>query len=141
MAKYSKQPKKRSPSLTGFQKVVLFLMTLLVEGCIGVVALLYFGYSIPGIKLPYLSFIHPPAIIIPMKVFTATITATFTDTPVVSPTATRTVIPTRTKAPTWTLLPELITPSVTPPSTLTPPTLTGTPPTSRLSPTPTKAIK
>ena len=131
----SQQPQQRSSGLRWYQKILLFLMTLLGIACIGVVALLYFGYSIPGLKLPaYLSFLGPPPTSIPTPVLTATITPTYTNTPITTPTDTRTavptftLIPTRTKVPTWTLLPVLVTPSITPTPGISP-TVSGTPPT------------
>ena len=120
-----------------YQKILLFLMTLLGIACIGAVALLHFGYSIPGVKVPaVLGFLLPAPTAPPTPYYTPTITPTFTDTPITTPTFTRTALasdtplPTRTKAATWTLLPMFITPTVTPVT----PTVTGTPPTE--TPTP-----
>ncbi len=60
----------------------------------------------------------PTSTIIPLE-------STWTPTPTIQPS------PSRTKAPTWTLLPQMITPSVTPTPTMTPteatPTITSTP--------------
>ena len=137
------QPQTRPSGLNWFQKILLILMTLLAIACISVVAILYFGYSIPGVKVPaYLSFLLPPPTATPVPYYTATITLTYTNTPITTPTNTRTAIPTytllptRTKAPTWTLVPMLITPA----ATLTPEpgseSLTGTPPTATFTPTP-----
>jgi hypothetical protein len=127
------QPKKRS-GLRWYQQILLFIMTLLGLACIGLVTLLYFGYSIPGVKVPpYLSFLLPPPTATLTPYYTPTITPTFTNTPVTTPTNTRTVVPTltlipsRTKAPTWTLLPIFITPTITPTVSGTPPTDTPTP--------------
>ena len=133
------QPHERS-GLNWFQKILLFLMTLLGVVCIGVVALLHFGYSIPGLKLPpYLSFLAPLSNSISSPLRTATITPTFTITNYMMPTPTRTAVPTYTlipsptKAPTWTLLPIFMTQSVTPLPPVTP-TVTGIPPTSTKKP-------
>ncbi|MGD0752103.1 MAG: hypothetical protein ABSA23_11915 [Anaerolineales bacterium] len=133
------QPPERS-GLKWFQKILLILMALLVVVCIGVVAMLHFGYSIPGLKLPpYLSFLIPPPTGIPLPVRTAAITPIVTNTPFMTPTPTRTAVPTytmlptSTKAPTWTLLPIFMTQSVTPLPPVTP-TVTGTPPTATITP-------
>ncbi len=131
---------KERSGLNWFQKILLILLTLLLVACIGVVALLHFGYSVPGLKLPpYLNFLSPALAGLNLPVHTATITPTFTNSPYMTPTPTRTAVPTytllptRTKAPTWTLLPVFLTESVTPTPPL-PPTVTGTPPTD--TPTP-----
>ena len=133
------QPPQRS-GLSWFQKILLILITLLVVVCVGVVALLHFGYSIPGLKLPpYLGFLISAPINNPSPLFTTAMSPILTNTPVLTPTPTRTavptytLIPTRTKAPTWTLLPVFMTQSVTPLPPATP-TLTGTPPTATLTP-------
>jgi hypothetical protein len=120
MIKMSQLPPKRT-GLRWYQQILLFLMTMLGLACIGMVTLLYFGYSIPGVQVPpYLSFLLPPPTPTQTPYYTPTITPTYTSTPNWTPTPTRTVIPTntlvptRTKAPTWTLLPMFSTPSVTP---------------------------
>jgi hypothetical protein len=139
MDKMPEIPQQRT-GLHWYQKILLFLMTLVGIACIGGVALLHFGYSIPGVKLPaLLNFILPNAGATPTPYYTPTITPTFTITPITTATFTRTAVPsntmapTRTKAPTWTLLPMLITPSATPVT----PTVTGTPPTDTPTDTPT----
>jgi len=108
--------------------------------CVGGVALLHFGYSIPGLKLPpYLGFLVPSSSSNTSLVHTTEKSPFGTNTPLLTPTSTRTavptytLVPTRTKAPTWTLLPLFMTQSVTPlpPST---PTATGTPPTASSTP-------
>ena len=123
--------KSRRAGLNWFQKILLFIMTLLGIACMSAAILLYFGYPIPGVKLPaFLGFLQPSPTAIPTQGPTATITLTGTSTPYMSPTATRTAVPsntllpTRTKAPTWTLLPMFITPSATPYGTPPPPTRT-----------------
>ena len=140
MIDISKQPKKRT-GLRWYQQILLLILTLLVLACIGVVALLYFGYSIPGVKVPpVLSFLLPPPTATPTPYYTPTITPTFTNTPVETPTLTRTavptdtLVPTRTKAPTWTLLPIFITPTITPTVSGTPPTDTATDTATHLTP-------
>jgi len=139
MIKISQQPPKR-PGLRWYSQIILLLMTLVALACIGMVTLLYFGYSIPGVTVPsYLRFLLPPPTATLTPYFTPTVTPTFTKTPNWTPTPTRTVIPTytqvpsRTKAPTWTLLPILITPSrtVTQPAT---PIVSKTPPTATKKP-------
>ncbi len=129
------QPTQNRSGLRWYSKILLFMMTLVGLACIGVVALLYFGYSIPGVKVPpYLSFLLPAPTATATPYYTPTITPIPTDTPNWTATPTRTVVPTltlvpsRTKAPTWTLLPIFLTPSVTPLGAKTP-TVTGTPPT------------
>jgi hypothetical protein len=133
------QPPQRS-GLSWFQKILLLLVTLLVVVCVGGVALLHFGYSIPGLKLPpYLGFLVPSSSSNTSLVHTTEKSPFGTNTPLLTPTSTRTavptytLVPTRTKAPTWTLLPLFMTQSVTPlpPST---PTATGTPPTALSTP-------
>jgi hypothetical protein len=138
MINISQQPPKR-PGLRWYSKILLFLMTLVGIACIGVVTLLYFGYSIPGLKVPpYLSFLFPPAST-PMPYYTPTITPTYTNTPGWTFTPSRTavpsntIVPTRTKAATWTLVPMLITPTLTATEPFTP-TVSGTPPTETPSP-------
>ena len=133
------QPQARS-GMNWFQKILLFLITLLVIACIGVVALLHFGYSVPGLKLPpYLGFLNPSSNNNASPVLASAITPTFTNTPYLTPTLTRTALPTftlmptRTRAPTWTLLPVFLTQSVTPLPPTTP-TMTGTPPTATRTP-------
>ncbi|HVM71681.1 MAG TPA: hypothetical protein VMT91_07970 [Anaerolineales bacterium] len=130
---YNNMPsqKMRRSGLNWFQKILLFIMTLLGIACMTAAILLYFGYPIPGVKLPaFLGFLEPSPTAIPTPGPTATITLTDTSTPYMSPTftgtptRTDTLIPTRTKAPTWTLLPMFITPSVTPYGTPPPPTRT-----------------
>jgi hypothetical protein len=139
MIKMSQVPQQRR-GLRWYSKILLFLMTLVGIACIGAVALLYFGYSIPGVKVPpYLSFLLPPPTATPTPYYTPTITPTPTDSPNWTPTPTRTVVPTltlvptRTKAPTWTLLPIFLTPSLTPLGA-NPPTVSGTPPTATKTP-------
>ena len=139
MINISSQPEKRS-GLRWYQQIILLLMTLVVLACIGAVTLLYFGYSIPGVKVPaYFNFLLPPPTSTPAPYYTPTITPTYTITPGWTPTSTRTVVPvptllpTRTKVPTWTLLPIFSTPSVTPLGPKTP-TFTGTPPTATGTP-------
>jgi hypothetical protein len=136
---YNSAPPKKN-GLRWYSKILLFLMTLVGIACIGMVALLYFGYSIPGVQVPpFLSFLLPPPTATATPYHTPTITPTYTNTPAWTLTPTRTVVPTdtlaptRTKAPTWTLLPIFITPTVTPTGEITP-TVSGTPPT----PSPTK---
>ena len=139
MIKMSQVPQKRS-GLRWYSKILLFLMTLVGLACIGLVALLYFGYSIPGVKVPpFLTFLLPPPTAAATPYYTPTITLTPTDTPNWTPTFTRTVVPTltlvptRTKAPTWTLLPIFLTPSLTPLGANAP-TVSGTPPTATKAP-------
>jgi hypothetical protein len=133
------QPPQRT-GLRWYQKILLAIMTLLVLACIGAVTLMYFGYSIPGVKIPpYLSFLLPPPTATPTRYYTPTISPTYTNTPNWTNTPTRTAIPsstlvpTRTKAPTWTLLPIFSTPSLTPLGANTP-TVTGMPPTATKKP-------
>ena len=127
MIKMSQVPQQRR-GLRWYSKILLFLMTLVGIACIGAVALLYFGYSIPGVKVPpYLSFLLPPPTATPTPYYTPTITPTRTVVP------TLTLVPTRTKAPTWTLLPIFLTPSLTPLGA-NPPTVSGTPPTATKTP-------
>ena len=60
MIKISQQPPKRS-GLRWYSQILLLLMTLVVLACIAMVTLLYFGYSIPGVKVPsFLGFLLPP---------------------------------------------------------------------------------
>lgn len=139
MIKITPQPPKRT-GLRWYSQILLLIMTLVVLACIAMVTLLYFGYSIPGVKVPpYLTFLLPPPTSTPTPYHTPTITPTYTNTPNWTPTPTRTVVPTdtlastRTKAPTWTLLPIFITPSETPTGPITP-TVTGTPPTATKTP-------
>jgi len=139
MDKYSQQPPKRS-GLRWYQQILLFLMTLVGLACIGAVTLLYFGYSIPGVKVPpYLSFLLPPPTSTPAPNYSPIIMPAYTNTSNWTPSPTRTVVPvntlvpTRTKAPTWTLLPIFSTPSVTPLGPKTP-TITGTPPNATRTP-------
>jgi hypothetical protein len=133
------QPPQRS-GLSWFQKILLLLIILFVVICVGGMALLHFGYSIPGLKLPpYLGFLVPSSNSNPSLVDTTAISPFVTNTPLLTPTPTRTAVPTytlmptRTKAPTWTLLPVFMTQSVTPLPPISP-TATGTPPTATLTP-------
>jgi hypothetical protein len=96
------QPPLRS-GLSWFQKILLLLVTLLVVVCVGGVALLHFGYSIPGLKLPpYLGFLVPSSDSNTSLVHTPEKSPFVTNTPLLTPTSTRTAVPTYTLVPTRT---------------------------------------
>jgi hypothetical protein len=135
MQEISQPPQNRS-GLRWYSKILIFLVTLLGLVCIALVALLYFGYSFPGVKLPpYLSFLIRPPAATPTPYYTPTYTIThdWTATPTRTAVPTLTLVPTRTKVPTWTLLPIFTTPSLTPLGVNTP-TASGTPPTATKTP-------
>ena len=125
MGKKAKRRQRRFNGMTATQIVILFVMGFAIIAAMGSVAVLISGNFIPGIVLPGFG------TSVPAETYLPTSTVATVETATMPPFATRTALPTmppspsRTKATTWTLLPELITPSATPIG-YNPPTLTRT---------------
>jgi hypothetical protein len=134
MAGIKKRTKTRFLGMTSFQITVVFILGFLLELVVGFLAFLIIKNSITDTDGQSLSTLYPVGTKITTETSTATQVEILTVAATFTPTFTWTSIPTilpspsRTKAPTWTLIPQLITPTIayTPLFTLESPTSTNT---------------